>query len=571
MSHTRILLIIVCSLIAAFLSPNAAAQSDNDLSTERWLNELRMKSSSEIMTEAAGYSRDDSQIERALLCYTTVADRYSPSLSKSAKLECVEALNNKFSIYNYSLFDPNRAYESLCEASEIVNSNKLISSHLDLNCGIYYQNAYTNTGDMAYLHKALASYSKAFDRALEQKEDDILNEVFINLIPLAIGLNEADSQRHRIESYRSYHSSDSVAHSFNILLCDGLRAMKQKDWKTSEHLYLDYLANTPDKPLYLNHRMNSFLQLSRLADRQGDMKRALSYLDSVLNLAKRSNQTSWVIATKKEIADLYFKAGDSVTGNAFLLEHLKMKDELMASRIATNVRTVQLIENLGESNERITKLSTEKRWLTKIVIIITLLSIAAIAFGILYWHRGIALKRLNASLYAQIRQRMADSEKSAAPQPDTPDPDSPDSPDSDGEEKDDNAKRSENSDQRDLKSLWTRLSAILEQSDEIYNTDFTIARLAKIANTNVKYASMAINQYTGMSFPTLLGNLRIKEACRRIVKSENLDSVSIDMLAFGVGIRSRTTFSTSFRRVTGMTAAEFLRQTKSERTQNKSD
>lgn len=118
--------------------------------------------------------------------------------------------------------------------------------------------------------------------------------------------------------------------------------------------------------------------------------------------------------------------------------------------------------------------------------------------------------------------------------------------------------------------LWEKISHILHTSDEVYNPNFSISRLAEMTGSNMKYVSMAINQNAGVSLPILLGNLRIKEACRRLLANEENANLSIDMIAFDVGIKSRSTFTTAFKRVTGMSAVEFIKQVKADRHKSRS-
>ncbi len=61
----------------------------------------------------------------------------------------------------------------------------------------------------------------------------------------------------------------------------------------------------------------------------------------------------------------------------------------------------------------------------------------------------------------------------------------------------------------------------------------------------------------GCSFSILLSDARVKEACRRMNANAGLKHLTIEAIANEVGFKSRVTFLTAFKRVTGLTPTEY--------------
>lgn len=98
---------------------------------------------------------------------------------------------------------------------------------------------------------------------------------------------------------------------------------------------------------------------------------------------------------------------------------------------------------------------------------------------------------------------------------------------------------------------------------EIFDKSFTFSRLHELVGGNAKYISQAINTYAHCDFRTLLGQYRIREACRRINDMEHYGNYTIDAIAKGVGIMSRTSFIQNFKKHTGLTPSVYLRLARS--------
>jgi YesN/AraC family two-component response regulator len=119
------------------------------------------------------------------------------------------------------------------------------------------------------------------------------------------------------------------------------------------------------------------------------------------------------------------------------------------------------------------------------------------------------------------------------------------------------SKSSLNDEQRE--TLILRIQETLSNPEVICQQDFSLAKLAKLINSNTTYVSQVINEKYGMAFSNLLGSYRIKVACQWMDEPAKYGNLTIEAIASGTGFKSRTTFVNAFKRETGLKPSEYLR------------
>ena len=115
-------------------------------------------------------------------------------------------------------------------------------------------------------------------------------------------------------------------------------------------------------------------------------------------------------------------------------------------------------------------------------------------------------------------------------------------------------------DEDDKVVITERIFKLFEDSEEYLATDFNMNKLAELVGSNYKNVSQVINENFKKNFNTLLNEYRINEACRRLLDLTHYGNYTIEAIGESVGFGSRSTFMTTFKKITGLTPSEFQRQ-----------
>jgi len=93
--------------------------------------------------------------------------------------------------------------------------------------------------------------------------------------------------------------------------------------------------------------------------------------------------------------------------------------------------------------------------------------------------------------------------------------------------------------------------------DEVFKEQgLTLEGLAKRLDTNRSYLSESINSHYGISYSSLINDIRIKEA-RKMLACEDYAKYSIEGISQMIGFRSLSSFNSQFKKITGITPSIF--------------
>ena len=104
--------------------------------------------------------------------------------------------------------------------------------------------------------------------------------------------------------------------------------------------------------------------------------------------------------------------------------------------------------------------------------------------------------------------------------------------------------------------LVKKIMGIMNDTETICNTEFSLQTLARLAGSNTKYVSAAISSTAYGSFKSMLNEYRTREACRRLA-DERYQAYTIQAVAETVGYVSVNNFIIQFKKYTGMTPSVY--------------
>ncbi|MBU8892267.1 MAG: tetratricopeptide repeat protein [Bacteroidales bacterium] len=106
--------------------------------------------------------------------------------------------------------------------------------------------------------------------------------------------------------------------------------------------------------------------------------------------------------------------------------------------------------------------------------------------------------------------------------------------------------------------LFTDFINLLEKEKYYLNQDLTLQKVSDELNSNRTYLSKAVKDCSGSSVNSIVNEYRVKEARRLLSDSKNL-TLTIEYIGKKAGFKSKPTFYSAFKKITGVTPSFFLK------------
>jgi AraC-like DNA-binding protein len=109
-------------------------------------------------------------------------------------------------------------------------------------------------------------------------------------------------------------------------------------------------------------------------------------------------------------------------------------------------------------------------------------------------------------------------------------------------------------------AYWQQQLSHLLETEQVYlEADLSLPALAQRAGLSTHELSYVLNEGFGVNFFQFINAYRVAEA-QRLLASAQHQHLSMVGIAFEAGFSSKTTFNTTFKKVTGLTPSQFLQQ-----------
>lgn len=494
---------------------------------------------------------DAGRQDSALICFTAAAEKYRPEMTAAEKSVCASAANNAGYIYIFSRHDYPQAYTWLLRACDIAreagNNSTPAFAYLNIS-NIYF--TYNDAESAAqYLKKSLESAIKSHNwpvaviavsnmLTLQQQcvtppdMEKELSQFFTMDLPPTPLLENIRQRRQALQALKNGQYEDALRHT--------RLAREHIDTRETPEIY----------------RWNCDGLEALILSKTGDNTAALQLLNRTSQEAARAND----LATQADIAGLKADIYTALVRPDSALECLHRKQQLSDSLFQSQhygaVYDANADYQLRKFNAKITEVET-RRHRTQVALISSAIALALLlAIGIVIFIQNKRLRLSYRHLFERNQQLIAREQNAASDNVASPQPPSTC-------EKNDKAKKAE-----EHSELLNKINAVLDDPAAITTDDFSLQRLAKMVDSNYHYCSEAINAAYGKSFSTLLAERRVREACLRLCDNEQYGRFTIEAIAAGLGFKSRSNFTSIFKRITGLTPAEYRRQSQKDRQSN---
>jgi AraC-like DNA-binding protein len=116
------------------------------------------------------------------------------------------------------------------------------------------------------------------------------------------------------------------------------------------------------------------------------------------------------------------------------------------------------------------------------------------------------------------------------------------------------------SDSDALLQLWKpRLRDLMEKEKLFQDPELSLTQIARQLQTNPSLVSMLVNKGFGMNFNDYVNRYRVEAVKELFAKGEHKKQTLLS-IAFECGFNSKATFNRAFKKETGQTPGEWLKQ-----------
>lgn len=283
---------------------------------------------------------------------------------------------------------------------------------------------------------------------------------------------------------------------------------------------------------------------------------------------------SYEMSAYNDLWEIYEKLGRHDFAEYFHVKYLLLKEQLENKAGYGGVEKLELSSEIDKINEEVEALSIKRQEERRIrILVVAVLVVVLVVLLALVWiymnlkrdHRNL-FQRNEEMLRLTEQHKLLHSEweeekKSFKHEIESLKVEMNSSADSISAGKknaEEECDEDEVADNEQLRRIYTRVLAVMEGSQEVFQPGFSINQLSKMTKANQKNASKAINVCHQGNFHMLLNEYRIREVTR-IMHTKEAVSLTIESIAERCGFKSRTSFAALFKKGTGLTPSEYMR------------
>ncbi len=474
--------------------------------------------------------------DSALVCYSIMANRiYTGSLSKGDRYLAVKATNNLGYLYSVFFYDYNKAFRYYSEAGRLAEANGYddLRATCYLNMGSLY-GVYDFILDSDKMKTdAMEAYRKAFYMSLRKKDWQQLTLTVINIVNVANAGKSIKGVGKELRLFLDSYIPASVPMSrYTKAVVKGFMAYNSKDYRSALRIFdsTRRFVNSKDTPARYIITTEACCMMAY--GKMGEHGKALEKAMLIDAISRKYGYKDITLSNLSDIESILEAMGRHGEARKYKLKYLELKDSIIASTKVNDVREIKFLNDMNKINDKVRLLSKQKKRQSAIINItlVVLVALFVVVVCVLSYRK--VRKRRNVLVPTDMPDEAPLGCKYA------------------------NSTLTED----DKDRLFGQIKDILEHSEEVYDGDFSLNKLAELAGTHYRYVSQVVNERCGKNFKQLLNSYRIKEACRRLSDSEMYGKMTIEAVAAGVGFKSRSNFMATFKRETGMTPTQYMHQ-----------
>ena len=556
--------VILCAIALMMgLAGHAVSQSWEH---SKWLN-LPMD---RLLDMADKDFNDGNKKDTALMCYTIVANRYETSMLREQKVKCKEANMRLWSIYFYDFYDYPKCFDCLTRALEIADEAMIEDSNIFLGFGCMYQTISEECSDYDLGSTALKYYQRALAVGMKTGDDKHTDMACTDVLAMAHAQGGLESITSTWKNYLQLPEDNEtwILRRYNKMLYHAFESIENKRLDEAIDTY-DRQLQLIDTTRYSRLIYFTLVEKAKVQAMKGDYAQAIAALKQSEKIAVDLEMKDCKLEVYGMLSRYYQQLGDHGSREHYFNRYTMLKDTLTNYQQLASVNEMEFRNELKGMEQEMTEIRHHREVMSVVTLVsLGFLLLLLILLYLVYRKNG-ELTRSNRSLYQKnvemlraeeeerrMRLQLQDKASLAATAAATG---SHIGTDSDNDTENDVKYKGSRLSDEDKRQLLSRIQQVMDTSDEIYSPDFSLERLAMLSGSKYKYVSQVINEHYQQNFNNFLNSYRIKEACKRMSDVENYGNFTIEAISESVGFKSRSTFVSSFKRITGLTPSQYQR------------
>ena len=512
---------------------------------------------------------DGNKKDTALMCYTIVANRYESSLSREQKIQCKEANMRLWSIYFYDFYDYPKCFDFLTRANEIATEANIQDANIYLGFGCMYQTISEECKNNELGSTALEYYRQALSVALNTHNDKHADMACTNMVSMAYVQGGLEPISDTWENYLQLPEDNQtwILRRYNKLLYQAYTHIEYKRLDEAIGVY-DRQLQLIDTTEYSRLIYFTLVEKAKVQAMKSDYHQAIATLKLGEKIAVELGMKDCKLEVYGMLSQYYKQLGNNRVHEQYFSQYTMLKDTLTNYQQLASVSEMEFRNELKSMENEMAEIKNHR----EVMNIVTLISfgflLALLVMLLIVYRKNGQLRRSNQLLYQKNVEMLRAEEEERSMRLQLQDKELSTANDVETESGADNGnsfkyKNSHLSDDN-KQQLLSRILQVMDTSDEIFSPDFSLERLAMLSGSKYKYVSQVINEHYQQNFNNFLNSYRIKEACKRMRDMDNYGNFTIEAISESVGFKSRSTFVTSFKRITGLTPSQYQRMARKE-------
>lgn len=515
---------------------------------------LMQLSTEDLLKAGNDYIYQREMPDSALICYTIAQNRTSQASNLSQKRQAVQTYIGLWYLYFFHFFDHSKAFDNIEHAREVLESmgddGQDMQPVLLLNYGCMYETLAEQSREDSLNYRAMEYFRQSYQAARQSGNDNVLSMAFSNMVYVSHTLNQLQDVEPEYHDFcQTTEGSDIQTQVYDKQMYQGLSLLHEGRCQEALELFIHQLEgeDPADKGL-LRYQVMRHNNIALCHAASGNYQEAMQALKESEALASREGLLDAQLEVYRFMTEYAELAGESHIRDLYHSQYLSLKDTLLNYHQLQTISQLQFIHDLKEIDQRMQQMQQQSRRQTQLFFMVITVALIILFFLMWMFRQNRILRAANRQLYAKSLSLLENSDKERrrrhAAQTEAP------------------AGRLVAEVSSADQIILQKITDVMESNPEIFDPDFSLERLSKIIDEKYRTVSRIINDTGAENSSQFINRYRIDEACRRINDTEHYGQLSLEAIANSVGFRSRSSFGTAFKRITGLTPSEYQKMAK---------